>query len=181
MVIFESLLFLWWLVNFTIINTLGPHLSIAMIIMEVVYALITLWFFAIITMKALKKSSSSIICNPLILIIGFVPLILFLVIGSIALILVAIMHLFSECINCQEKATEQSEEHENWANLGQQTQRELVEPEQVREDVQRQENVLGTRLELLNKYNEMLANGQEEVKGLEQESQETVQDDNQAS
>ena len=181
MVSCESLLFLWWLVNFTIINTLGPHLSIAMIIMEVVYALITLWFFAIITMKALKKSSCSIICNPFILIIGFVPLILFLVIGSIALILVGIMHWFSKCINCQEKATEQSEEHENWANLGQQTQRELVEPEQPREDVQRQENVLGTRLELLNKYNEMLANGQEEVKGLEQESQETVQDENQAS
>ena len=48
----ESLLFLWWLANFTIINTLGPHLSIAMIIMEVLYYLITLWFFIIIKMKA---------------------------------------------------------------------------------------------------------------------------------
>ena len=47
--------------------------------------------------------------------------------------------------------------------------------------MQTQENVLGTRFELLNKYNEMPAKREEEMKGLEQESQETVQDENQAS
>ena len=82
----ESLLFLWWLVNFTIINTLGPHLSVGMIIMEVVYALVTLWFFAIITMKGFEKSSCSIICNPLVIIIGPVTLILLSVIALIAFI-----------------------------------------------------------------------------------------------
>ena len=88
----EILLFLWWLINFVIINVLGPHLSIAMIIMEVLYTLVTLWFFVIIVMKASGVSSFTIVCNPLVIIIGFVILILLLLISPILLILIGMKH-----------------------------------------------------------------------------------------
>ena len=87
-----SLLFLWWLINFVIINALGPHLSAAMILMEVLYVLVTLWFFAIITLKAFEKSSYLIVCNPLVIIIGLVTLILLLLIAPIVLISVGIIY-----------------------------------------------------------------------------------------
>ena len=47
-ILFEGLLFIWWLINFAVINALGPDLSGGMIFMGALYALITLWFFAII-------------------------------------------------------------------------------------------------------------------------------------
>ena len=91
-VLCEILLLLWWLINFVIINVLGPHLSIAMIIMEVLYTLVTLWFFVIIILKALEKSELAILCNPLVIIIGFVILILLLLIAPMVLIFIGIKH-----------------------------------------------------------------------------------------
>ena len=88
----EILLFLWWLINFAIINALGSHLSAGMIIMEVLYTLVTLWFFVIIILKALEKSSFIIVCNPLVIIIGFVIFILLLLIAPMVLIFIGIKH-----------------------------------------------------------------------------------------
>ena len=56
----ESLLFLWWFINFAFINVHRPYLSAGMIIMEVVYVLITLWFFATIQSKTRQISRDSI-------------------------------------------------------------------------------------------------------------------------
>ena len=69
MILCQILLILWWLINFVIINALGPHLSIAMIILEVLNTLATLWFFVIIVMKASDVSSFTMVCNPLVIII----------------------------------------------------------------------------------------------------------------
>ena len=91
-VLCEILLLLWWLINFVIINALGSHLSIAMIIMEVLYTLVTLWFFIIIVMKASDVSSFTIVCNPLVIIICLVILILLLLISPILLILIGMKH-----------------------------------------------------------------------------------------
>ena len=91
-ILFESSLFLWWLINFVIIDVLGPHLSAGMIIMEVFYALVTLWFFVIIILKALEKSDFVILCNPLVIIIGLVIFILLLLIAPMVLIFIGIKH-----------------------------------------------------------------------------------------
>ena len=68
-ILLQGLLFTWWLVNFVIINTLGPKLSLILMIVELLYALITLWFFAIISLKVIGYKKFMMFLNPLIPII----------------------------------------------------------------------------------------------------------------
>ena len=86
-----SLLFLWWFINFALIIALNTDMSTTMILIETLYALITLWFFVIITLKAFKKSSYTILCNPLIIIIGLVSLILVALISAMPVILISLI------------------------------------------------------------------------------------------
>ena len=72
----QSGLIIWWLINFIVINALGPNFSIELILMEVIYALLMIWLFAVITFKAINYKEFSVILNPLVLIIGIVALII---------------------------------------------------------------------------------------------------------
>ena len=69
-ILFQGLLFVWWLINFSIINALGPDLSGGMIFMEVLYALVTLWFFAVISLKSIDLKKYLMLLNPLVSLIG---------------------------------------------------------------------------------------------------------------
>ena len=88
--LYESSLILWWFINFLIINAFGPHLSTGVIIMEVVYALITLWFFVFIPIKTWADSSYVIVSNPLVFIIILLTVILVLCILLCILLVVLI-------------------------------------------------------------------------------------------
>ena len=71
-IVMQGLLFIWWIINYSIINALGPDLSGGMIFMQVLYALITLWFFATISLKAIDIKKFLLIVNPLVLLFGSV-------------------------------------------------------------------------------------------------------------
>ena len=65
---FQSGLIVWWIINYSIINTLGPNFSLGMIVVQILYALLMIWFFATITLKTIDFSKYSMIFNPLVLI-----------------------------------------------------------------------------------------------------------------
>ena len=76
----QSGLILWSVVNYSIINAFGPSLSLAMVIVQIFYPLIMVWFFTTITLKTIEASQYWMIYHPFVMVFEAILAIILLLI-----------------------------------------------------------------------------------------------------
>ena len=87
-IFFQSISFIWWIVNNIAINIIRPEMSLSMITLEATYFWLMLWFFIVIPLNSILYKTFSLYFNPVVL----------LYLCAIAIICICIFALFIPCI-----------------------------------------------------------------------------------